>query len=384
MTKTISTVETQRKERIVGLYSQAHELAISGDYAHALELYDRIAADVPGLMLKTPRINYERALCLKALGRIDKAEEAIRSCLDINPNDQELLRLLREVQSGRQQKAETNVLGNIGRRQLGFRAIVIDFAMEAVLQNSLFGRFNALEVGCMFKGNEGLSTYRIADFVSRCKGRKQFVSIDYEPRHIGACKDMLCELDARLLSEVQFVCGHSLTKLTPVLERMGTVDFVELDGGAEPGCCLREFELVASYLSDNSLIIVDDLQDMKPTPAYPFPRPFGKATLILPCLVIAEYQKVSNIRIGKHENDGPAVKGFDSEFVAHSSQCEMLVSLGELKYTIVSEGNHKLLVVGRSGVLDTFHDRLAASPLSSRVSVIPSCTTQWVQDRSDL
>ncbi|UCC22858.1 MAG: class I SAM-dependent methyltransferase, partial [Planctomycetota bacterium] len=342
----LSEIGTGAKDRIVGLYSQARQLAIGRDYAQALELYDRIAAEVPQLVSKTHRINYERALCLKALGRTDEAEKAIRSCLDINPNDTESLRLLREVRSSKQQRPQTYVPGIIGKRQLGIRAVVIDMAMVAVLQCSTSGQFNALEVGCMFKGNEGLSTYRIADFVSRCNGIKQFVSIDYEPEHISACKNMLCEIDARLLSEVQFVCGYSLAKLAPILEKMGMVDFVVLDGGAEPACCLGEFELAASRLADNGLVVVDDLQDMKPTPAYPYPRPFGKATLILPCLVTAEYLKISNLKTGKRESYGPAIKDFDSEFVAHSSHCKLLGSLGELRYTIVSEGNHRLLVVG--------------------------------------
>jgi predicted O-methyltransferase YrrM len=377
-------METGRKNRIVGLYSQAHKLAIRGDYAQALELYDRIVIEVPELVSKTHRINYERALCLKALGRIGEAEEAIRSCLDINPNNPELLRLLREVRSGRQTRTETDVPGIVVKGQFSLRATVIDLAMEAVLESSLSGRFNALEVGCMFKSNEGLSTYRVASFISRCEGRKQFISIDYEPGHISACKNMLGEIDAGLLSEVQFVCGHSLAKLAPVLVKMGEVDFVVLDGGAEPGCCLGEFELAASRLADNGLVVVDDLQDMKPTPAYPFPRPFGKATLILPYLVIVEYLRIPSLRARKRESDEVASKDFGSEFVSHSSHCKLFHSLGELRYTIVSQGNHKLLVVGRAGVLCAFHDRLAASPISSRVALIPSCTTRLSQDRRDL
>jgi len=99
MGQIVSAVETQRRDRIVGLYSQAHNLAIGGDYAQALELYDRIIADVPGLMLETPQINYERALCLKALRRIEEAEQAIRSCLNVRSDDQEFLRFLSEIQS---------------------------------------------------------------------------------------------------------------------------------------------------------------------------------------------------------------------------------------------------------------------------------------------
>lgn len=95
----LGTTETGRKDRIVGLYSRARQLAIGRDYVHALELYDRIAADMPGLMLETPQINYERALCLKALGRIQDAEQAIRACLSVRPDNPEFLRFLSEIRS---------------------------------------------------------------------------------------------------------------------------------------------------------------------------------------------------------------------------------------------------------------------------------------------
>jgi predicted O-methyltransferase YrrM len=380
----VSVVETGRKDRIVGVYSQAHERAIGGNYAQALELYDRIIADAPELVVKTPQINYERALCLKALGRIGEAEEAICLCLGIKPNDPEFLTFLREVQSGKQEESKLEVHSITGKEQFSLRAMVIDLAVETVLTSSPSGRFNALEVGCMFKTNEGLSTYRIAHFVSRCDGRKQFISIDYEPEHISACERTLTEIDAGLLSEVKFICGHSLAMLPAVLENMGTVDFALLDGGAEPGYCLREFELVGRHLSDGGLVVVDDVQDMKPTGAYPFPRPFGKGTLILPCLIIAEYLRTRDLGTGKHESSGVTCKDLGSEFISHSSSCELFGSLGQLRYKIVSKGNHKVLVVGRAGVLCAFEDNLAACPISLKVELMPACTTQWSQDRRDL
>jgi len=99
-------VETQGKDRIVGLYSQAHELGIGGNYAQALELYDRIIADAPELVVKTPQINYERALCLKALGRIDQAEKAIHSCLSVRGDEPEFLRFLSEIKSMRERASK--------------------------------------------------------------------------------------------------------------------------------------------------------------------------------------------------------------------------------------------------------------------------------------
>ncbi|MHC4206998.1 MAG: class I SAM-dependent methyltransferase, partial [Planctomycetota bacterium] len=114
--KIASGTQTQYKDQIVGLFSQAHNLAISGDYKAALELYDRIIADVPDLAAKTPQINYERALCLKALGKIHDAEQAIRSSLSVKPDDPEYLQLLSKIQfaigsdiiTGRESKVKTD------------------------------------------------------------------------------------------------------------------------------------------------------------------------------------------------------------------------------------------------------------------------------------
>ena len=103
----MSVVVTGLKERIVDLYRHAHELGIEGNYAQALALYDRIIADAPELVFETPQINYERALCLKASGRIKEAEQAIRSCLSVRPDDSEFLSLLSNIQSIEGDDSET-------------------------------------------------------------------------------------------------------------------------------------------------------------------------------------------------------------------------------------------------------------------------------------
>ncbi|MHC4720328.1 MAG: hypothetical protein ACYSYT_07615, partial [Planctomycetota bacterium] len=64
--------------------------------------------------------------------------------------------------------------------------------------------------------------------------------------------------------------------------------------------------------------------------------------------------------------------------------CELFGSLGQLRYKIVSKGNHKVLVIGRPSVLCAFEDGLAASPISLRVELMPACTTLRSQDRRDL
>ncbi|MGB2865501.1 MAG: glycosyltransferase [Sedimentisphaerales bacterium] len=119
-------IETGRKDRIVGLFSQAHSLAISGDYKGALRLYDRIIVDVPGLAVKTPQINYERALCLKALGRIGQAEQAVCACLAAKPDHPDSLRLLSEIRSIKK-------IGNDAKRRLETQpgVTIIDHAEQA-------------------------------------------------------------------------------------------------------------------------------------------------------------------------------------------------------------------------------------------------------------
>jgi len=165
------------KDQIIQLYSQAHNLVMRNDYARALELLDRIAADVPGLALKTPQINYERAFCLKALGRTREAEEALRSCLSVRPDDPRLLGLFSEIQSIKERGINPScksvikhIQGNkvrnadrsVQNTQVNFRAAIIDVGLEVVSTFSTSNGLNALEVGCMFRENEGLSTYRIA------------------------------------------------------------------------------------------------------------------------------------------------------------------------------------------------------------------------------
>ena len=159
---------------------------------------------------------------------------------------------------------------------------IIDLGLETVSTYSASDRLNALEVGCMFKTNEGFSTYRIAHFIQQHRGQRRFISIDSDSEHIDACKQMMGDFAPALLSEVKFLRGHSLEMLPEALNEMQSVDFALLDGGASPECCLREFELVVQRLSENGLFLIDDLQDMAPTEAYPFPRMFGKGTLILP------------------------------------------------------------------------------------------------------
>jgi len=253
-----------------------------------------------------------------------------------------------------------------------FRTTIIDLGLETVSTHSAPDRLNALEVGCMFKTNEGLSTYRIAHFIQQLRGQRRFISIDSDSEHIDACKQMLCDFAPALLSEVKFLCGNSLEMLPKALNEMQSVDFALLDGGAGPECCLREFELVAQSLSENGLVIIDDLQDMEPTEAYPFPRLFGKGTLILPYMVIAEYMKVRDISRSKKGNfSADPTKASSSYLIAQTPSSELLKLLGNLRYLIIAKGSHKMMVVGKHSILESFQCLLAAKRLSS-VEIVPT------------
>jgi len=70
------------------------------------------------------------------------------------------------------------------------------------------------------------------------------------------------------------------------------VHFFCLDGGAHPEVCLAEFEHALAYLAPDGVIMVDDANQIPPLRAYRLPRPFGKATLILPMLLLASYLEI--------------------------------------------------------------------------------------------
>jgi glycosyltransferase involved in cell wall biosynthesis len=255
---------------------------------------------------------------------------------------------------------------------LNFRAAIIDVGLETVSKVSADNSFNAVEVGSMFRANEGLSTYLIAHFIQQCRGQKRFISIDCDSEHIDACKQMLEDSDPTLLSEIKFLYGDSLEMLPVAFNEMQSVDLVLLDGGAGPECCLREFELAIQSLSENGLVVIDDLQDMAPTEAYPFPRLFGKGTLILPYMVIAEYMKVRDISCSKKDNITTDPKNASkSGLIAQTPSSELMRLLGNLGYLVISKGSHKMMVVGKTSILESFRCHLATKRISS-VEIVPT------------
>lgn len=234
-----------------------------------------------------------------------------------------------------------------------FREIIIDTGLEVVSDFSLTDGFHALEIGCMYTTKEGMSTFRIANFLRSHTKTWGFISIEYDPEHIAAAKEILTRRDASLLDIVEFVCGNSVVMLPEALEKVKPIDFALLDGGAHPEICLQEFELVTQNLSENGLIVVDDLQFI---PSKEFNLRFGKGTLILPFLIINQYLEHHNIYPDEHYTgieDEPS-SALIKEILSMASH----PSLRELSFRVVSKGNHRMLIVAREPLLDSYENKL--------------------------
>ena len=182
-------------------------------------------------------------------------------------------------------------------KKINTRQEYITKTLELVAKNISTPRFNFIEVGCMFKENEGLSTYTVTDFIKKNRLKARFISIDADREHIESCKRLLWKFDPELIPLVEFRCAESTGALPEILKEMGEVHLALLDGGAHPEVCLKEFEIVNNMLSKGGIILVDDLARLEPTIPFPGERPFGKCTLIYPMLIIADYLKYRRERM---------------------------------------------------------------------------------------
>lgn len=230
-----------------------------------------------------------------------------------------------------------------------FRSMVIEAGLEAVLETLPSTLLNAFEVGCMFSQNEGLSTYQVPRILDRAGQLNRFISVEMDALHINKAKQILKDVGEFLLERVEFREGLSLDVLPGILEELGTVSFAFLDGGADPDVCLREFELTVEYMAPGGMIVVDDLQEIEPSIPFPHARPFGKGTLILPLLVMADYLRSVRPR-GKN--------GYRSSLLNVLRPHFSLEFAAELDYRIVSDGTHRLLIVGNPAVIRVFMKKL--------------------------
>lgn len=145
------------------------------------------------------------------------------------------------------------------------------------------------EVGTAFGEEQGSSTLRLAMAVRQAGPAARLWSIDNDQSHI----DQACAiLERKGIGEDERIIFHKdigRNGLRQAVTATSHFDFVYLDGGANPEHNLDEFLVAHAHLREGGVILIDDAHSMAQTPAYPLPRPFGKATLILPYLIIGEY-----------------------------------------------------------------------------------------------
>lgn len=224
------------------------------------------------------------------------------------------------------------------------RSRAILHALEHVSVLHRTGPLNLLEVGCMFKEDEGLSTLVMAAFLEQRPHKGRLISIEYDAEHVAAGRAIFERRAPHLLPRVSYRTGHSLAELPPALDELGALHFASLDGGAHPEVCLHEFELTLAALAPEGVILVDDAQHLAPTEAYALPRPYGKATLIWPMLLIAGYlQQRENVR-GANARDYGSSGAPESPFLNALAGYDVS-RLAYERFAVVG-GSHRLLGYG--------------------------------------
>lgn len=284
----------------------------------------------------------ERILELRTSGRADEA--------------QQLVEKLRAGMGGVSPAAPKPKVGDLAAKAAhpNLRGDLIELGLHTV--RKLSGRpLSAVEVGCMFRPEEGLSTYRIAKFIKENGGH--FRSVDSDPTHIEGAKRMLEALGEGLTEAVEFEEGFSLA----VLCRMSAaeqpmVDFVFLDGGAHPEICLQEFEWALEHLAPRGLILIDDGHELAPTAFYPFSRAFGKQTLILPVLVLGETLAAR----GKRALPEPMQALIGSRLLDGLRYGDLLRRLEGWEYAALTCQGARLLFVGRAEAMAALRSELVA------------------------
>lgn len=203
-----------------------------------------------------------------------------------------------------------------------------------------------IEIGCMFKEDEGLSTMILAEVIHSHPSGGKLYSCEYDGAHVEMCKSILRSRAPHLEEMVEFHVGHSLATLPRVLDAVSDVDFVSQDGGAHPEVCLQEFELLSTALSQAGVVVVDDAQALGPTKAYPLPRPFGKVTLILPYLLTIHYlQHRSELLNANAAPDGP--DSTPDAWFLKAFEGRQLPLVEAARFSLFGD-KHKMLVFGDS------------------------------------
>ncbi|WP_298308756.1 O-methyltransferase [uncultured Erythrobacter sp.] len=148
---------------------------------------------------------------------------------------------------------------------------------------------NIFEIGSAYSRNQGVSTAQLADFAFQ--HGHNFSTVDIEPDHTAASKAnvrQICGAEAE--EHADFYTCDSLDALKDLEEKQVKLDFAYIDGGNDPLQNLREFQKITSLLKPDGIILIDDLQEINSPDGYPAPRPMGKATLIIPYVILAQHQ----------------------------------------------------------------------------------------------
>lgn len=246
---------------------------------------------------------------------------------------------------------------------MNFRRLIIESALHVVCEEQSGAQhLGALEIGCMFKEDEGLSTLAIAAALRKTGRPFRFVSLEYDPAHVDAAKRILARRDKTLLSSVEFACGHSLASLPRVLsDQTPSVDFASLDGGAVPEICLQEFEMVWARLTARGLIVVDDINLIPAPQSEPHKsrRIFGKGTLILPLLLLAEHLRDKRAAYqAAQQASEPGLPPIRSDWIEALAVSGLTKAFERSRFLLVSGQGITMLVMGRTEPVEALRDRI--------------------------
>lgn len=204
---------------------------------------------------------------------------------------------------------------------------------------------NIVEIGCMFWKGEGISTYLGAKFIAERKAGGKMVSIDIDPAHFTACKQMIDGMKPGLNDKIDYRLGDSLKLLPGILQELGSVHCFLQDGAAHPLTCLIEFELAVKKLVPGGIIVVDDLQPIPPSEVYPGQRIFGKAALTLPILVLSSFICLYKQGVVPDPQKDENGKRLESEWLK-GLEGASFPNIGGYSYSVIGR-EQKLLLFGR-------------------------------------
>lgn len=228
------------------------------------------------------------------------------------------------------------------------RTRVLDVVLREVSLAHPDAPLFAVEVGCMFSDEQGRSTSTIADSLAGRAAGGRLVTIDCDPDHILRARAMLDPHDAKAGVCVEFRQGFSTDILPRMLAANPTVHVAYLDGGGQPEICLTEFELVRRHLAPGGAILVDDAQAIDHRAWLPCPRlPLGKVNLILPLLILGNYQRYLRDLAARGEQTAfPR-----ADFVVRAETLDLPSVSNEEFALLEGHDQHRMLVYGAPRVV---------------------------------